>query len=85
MNHTITPIEADLPTVLLKEWNDNGFVSEREVSKYHDLDPSKYHDLDPTHIRVRTLPDGYEGVYHRGELPPGTALHSAMLIVLKKS
>jgi hypothetical protein len=77
MEHSITPIEADLPTVLLKEWNDNGFVSEREVSKYH--------DLDPTHIRVRTLPDGYEGVYHRGELPPGTALHSAMLIVLKKS
>ena len=77
MEHTITPIEADLPTVLLKEWNDKGFVSEREVSKYHALAPS--------HIRVRTLPDGYEGVYHRGELPLGTALHSAMLIVLKKS
>ncbi len=77
MEHSITPIEADLPTVLLKEWNDKGFVSEREVSKYH--------AMDPTHIRVRTMPDGYEGVYHRGELPPGTSLHSAMLIVLKKS
>ena len=77
MQHSITPIEAVLPSVLLKEWNDKGFVSERIVSKYH--------AMDPTHIRVRTMPDGYEGVFHRGELPPGTNLHAAMLIVLKKS